>query len=243
MNDIAKSSSILTPGGIQNLAAAHQRVRSTSGAVGGNYLRLSKGGVWSYGADGVEVEAGSQWAIDPSSFIMGYIAWEEGDGAAKKLGEEMRLATEPPIIMADLPDVHGGSWVEQLGCGMLCLTGEDTGMKVLYNSTSKGGIRAVNDVLGSMITQLQTGSADDIIPVVELDTDSYMHKRYGKIYTPVFKFLRWASMSSSPEAEAQQAPEPEPKPKPEPKPEPEPTPEPTPETPRARRRRVTKGSY
>jgi len=69
---------------------------------------------------------------------------------------------------------------------------------VSYNTTSKGGLRAINGLLGHVVTQLQKGEADAIVPVVRLLTDSYQHKRYGKIYTPEFEIVKWESLSSTP---------------------------------------------
>jgi hypothetical protein len=31
------------------------------------------------------------------------------------------------------------------------------------------------------------------LPVVQLETDSYKHDDYGKVYVPVFKLINWAS--------------------------------------------------
>lgn len=181
----------------RGLESTHARNKAHEGA-GEQYLKLAKSGIWTYGADGIDVQDGSLWAVDPNSFIAGYIAWQpDSNKAAEKLGEEMRPATDPPVIRGDLPDV-GGPWDEQLGCTLLCLTGEDAGTRVSYNTTSKGGLRAINGLLGHVVTQLQKGETDAIVPVVRLLTDSYQHKRYGKIYTPEFEIVKWESLSSTP---------------------------------------------
>jgi hypothetical protein len=38
--------------------------------------------------------------------------------------------------------------------------------------------------------------------VVELETDSYMHKQYGKTYTPILDIQHWVSMESGDAAES-----------------------------------------
>lgn len=184
------------------LQSAHQRTKALAGSAGEQYLRLQKTGVWTYGADDIDVQENSAWAVDPNSFVMGFIAWEPDDNkAAEKLGEEMRAATDKPILRADLPEV-GGPWDEQLGMTLLCLNGEDKGTKVIYNTTSKGGLRAVNEVLGAVVMRLQEGENDQIIPVVHLHVDSYQHKRYGKVHVPVFAVVKWENLSNTPKAAA-----------------------------------------
>jgi hypothetical protein len=48
-----------------------------------------------------------------------------------------------------------------------------------------------------------------VVPIVMLDADSYPHKEYGKIHTPVLTIVDWATMgqneyvSEEPEAEAE----------------------------------------
>ncbi len=42
-------------------------------------LKMDKGGHWIYGAEQTEVESDSTWAVNPFSFIHGYIAWGDGD--------------------------------------------------------------------------------------------------------------------------------------------------------------------
>jgi hypothetical protein len=32
------------------------------------------------------------------------------------------------------------------------------------------------------------------VPVIKLGKDHYMHKSYGRIYTPVFEVVEWVSM-------------------------------------------------
>lgn len=237
---------------LKGLVATHARVKTTAGDE--NYLKLAKTGVWMYGADEIDVEEGSEWAIDPNSFTAGFIAWEpDNNKPAEKLGEEMRPATDPPILRADLPDV-GAPWAEQMGCQLMCLTGEDKGVRVSYSTTSKGGLRAINTILGEVVGQLQAGESDAIVPVVDLAVDSYVHKRYGRIFTPVFKLSAWESLSNTPKAAAaalEKDPEPEPEPEPAPvaakgrrgrrtaaAKEPEPAPEPAPATTSRRRRRA-----
>jgi len=200
-------------GMLTGLQQTHHRVKTTSGAEGAMFLKLTKAGYWAFGPEEIEVQQGSQWAIGPSTFQHGYVAWEQdAKKAAAKLGEEMRPAYEPAINVANLPDV-GAPWDQQLGMGLICINGDDKGTNVVYTTTSKGGVRAINTLLGALIERIQSGEDDTIVPIATLGVDSYQHKRYGTVYVPDIKIVRWASrdetMESQPKAEAQPAAQPE----------------------------------
>jgi hypothetical protein len=48
------------------------------------------------------------------------------------------------------------------------------------------------------------------VPVVRLKKEHYQHKKYGRIYTPVFEVVRWTGLEG-----AEVAPEPDDAPEPE----------------------------
>jgi hypothetical protein len=204
MNALTKDvSSLLT--GLQRTST---QLKTAGGASGENYMRFARTGDWVYGPEAVAVDPDSLWAIDPMRFTVGYIAW----GVGEVLGEMMRLAQEPPVLEADLPDV-GAAWSKQVGCALMCIKGEDTGTRCTYSTNSKGGLRAVNNLLGEVAARLEKGEADRIIPVVRLGADSYKHKQYGTIYTPELSIVDWASMSDEPEKAAEEVKEEEVRPR------------------------------
>jgi hypothetical protein len=41
------------------------------------------------------------------------------------------------------------------------------------------------------------------VAIVRLKKDHYVHKSYGRIYTPVFEIVEWAGMDGTAEAEAE----------------------------------------
>ena len=159
----------------------------TEDTDGAQYLKMDKGGHWIYGADEIDVEERSVWAINPISLTTGFIAWGDGE----LLAEEMRPASEAPVTRAELEDV-GAAWKPQVGFQMACTDGEDQGVQVIFKSSSKGGQKAFKGILDAIIKKADEGTAD-VVPLVELDNDSYKHKEYGKIYTPVFKIVGWSS--------------------------------------------------
>ena len=52
-----------------------------------------------------------------------------------------------------------------------------------------------------MVNQINGGDAD-IVPVVSLDSSSYVHKEYGKIQTPILTVDHWTNMDDAPEDDA-----------------------------------------
>jgi hypothetical protein len=194
------------PANISDLRSGLQKTLARNNiqqVEGKHYMKLAKGGFWIYGKDNQEVEEDSQWAINPNSFAMGYIAWHEDHN--QPLGEEMRSVMDEPLTEKDLPDV-GCAWTQQVSMELVCVSGEDKGTQVIYKSNSKGGRDGFGKVLTLVLAQLEA-NPEKSVPVVYLDVDSYDHpkKSYGKIYTPVFKLARWAGMDEGMDTEVEEA--------------------------------------
>ena len=172
------------------------RAVAPSAAGGTAILKMDKTGHWVFGADQTEVDADSLWAVNPFSFVHGYIAWGEGE----VLGEKMTSITSPlPELEAAPPGAKRG-WEEQVGLSMKCIKGEDEGLEVRYTVTSVGGKRAVQS-MGIKIAERVDGSPESPVPVVRLKKEHYMHKSFGRIYTPVFEVEAWIGMEGEAKAE------------------------------------------
>lgn len=187
---------------VTSLASALRRVQTDTTLDGATLLRMDKTGHWVFGSDQTDIEEDSQWAVNPFSFVHGWIAW--GDGEV--LGEMMASITDPLPALVEAPAGAKKGWEKQVGMSLKCLSGEDEGLDVRYTVTSVGGKKAVQALAVAIATQVE---ADDSkpVPVVTLGTDSYKHKTYGKIFTPEFNVVKWIGMDG-PEAEVEE-PEPE----------------------------------
>lgn len=198
----------LTFGNLQvdSLIEALAEVQQEAGKSGTAILKMDKTGTWIYGIESTEVEDGAEWAIDPRSFMRGVIAW--GDGEV--LEEHMALVTDPVGDYGPAPQGAKKGWQKQLGFMLQCLTGEDKTLNVQYMTTSDGGLKAVGDMSKQLKEHLREDPTTPI-PVVTLESEHYQNKKYGKIYTPVFELVRWASPAdilgeqpALPEAEAEE---------------------------------------
>jgi len=174
---------------VQSLASSLRSIAADVGGSGVAILKMEKAGIWVFGADQTEVEADSTWAVNPFSFVHGFIAW--GDGAV--LGERMVPVSQP---LPEVPPAPAGAvkgWESQIGLSLKCLSGEDEGMEVRYTTTSVGGKKAVQQLAVALAGQVETNQ-DKPVPVVKLKKDHYSHKQYGKIYTPIFEVITWMGM-------------------------------------------------
>jgi hypothetical protein len=185
---------------VKSLATALRTIETDVGGAGTVIIKMDKTGHWVFGADQTEIEDDSTWAVNPFSFVHGYIAW--GDGEV--LAEKMVSVSQPlPELEAAPPGAKKG-WETQVGMSIKCLDGEDKGMEARYTTTSVGGKKAVQALAVAIATQVEKDQSKPV-PVVELGKEHYTHKSYGRIYTPIFKVLEWVGMDG--EAQAEEAPE------------------------------------
>jgi len=175
---------------VTSLSTALRALETEVGAAGVVILKMDKTGHWVFGADQTEVEDDSTWAVNPFSFVHGFIAW--GDGEV--LGEKMVSVSQPLPELEAAPPMARKGWETQVGMSMKCLSGEDKGMEVRYTTTSVGGKRSVQALAVAIATQVDTDPKLPV-PIVLLEKEHYSHKSYGRIYTPIFKITRWMSMT------------------------------------------------
>jgi hypothetical protein len=188
---------------VSSLSVALRQLEKDVGPAGSVILKMDKRGDWVFGADQTEVDEGTLWAVNPFSFVHGYIAWGDGEG----LGEKMVSVSHPLPEMESAPAGAKRGWETQVGMSLKCISGPDNGLEVRYNVTSVGGKRAVQGLAVAIAQQVESDQSKPV-PVVTLKRDHYTHKSYGKIYTPVFEVQEWMSMDGDkaegdkPEAEA-----------------------------------------
>lgn len=204
MSNIVKFATAGLPS-VQSLSTALRSLESTVAPAGVAILKMDKTGHWVFGADQTEVEDDATWAVNPFSFVHGFIAW--GDGEV--LGEKMVPVSQPlPELDAAPPNSKKG-WEAQVGLSLKCLTGDDKGTEARFSTTSVGGKRAVQTLAMAIASQVDKDQSKPV-PVVKLKKDHYTHKSYGRIFTPVFDIVEWVGMDgeASEAPEAEQADEP-----------------------------------
>jgi hypothetical protein len=176
---------------VSSLATSLRSIATDVGPAGVVILKMDKTGHWVFGADQTEVEDEATWAVNPFSFVHGFIAW--GDGEV--LGEKMASVSQPlPELDVSPPGAKKG-WETQVGMSLACLSGDDKGMEARFTTTSVGGKRAVQTLAVALAEQVEKDQTKPVA-IVKLKKDHYAHKSYGKIFTPVFQVVEWVSMDA-----------------------------------------------
>lgn len=175
---------------VKSLAQSLKAVDAGEGLARAAILKMDRTGHWVFGADQTEVEADSRWAVNPFSFLHGFIAW--GDGQV--LSEVMVPVSEPLPDVGPAPGGADKGWEKQIGFSLQCLSGADAGLEVRYTVTSVGGKKAVQGLAVAIAAQVEKDQSMPV-PVVVLKKDHYMHKSYGRIFTPVFEVQKWMSLT------------------------------------------------
>ncbi len=174
---------------VKSLSTALRTIQAEVGPTGVVIIKMDKTGHWVFGADQTEVEADSTWAVNPFSFVHGYIAW--GDGEV--LGEKMVSVSDPLPECDDAPPQAKKGWETQVGMSLKCISGEDKGLEARYTTTSAGGKRGVQALAVAIAEQVDKDQSKPV-PVVLLKKEHYQHKSYGRIFTPLFDIQSWVGM-------------------------------------------------
>ena len=176
---------------VASLSTALRALEQDVSPAGVAILKMDKTGHWVYGADQTEIEDDSTWAVNPFSFVHGFIAW--GDGEV--LGEKMVSVSQPLPELEGAPQAAKRGWETQVGLSLKCLTGEDKGLEARFSTTSVGGKRAVQALAVAIANQVEKDQAKPV-PVILLKKEHYQHKSYGRIFTPVFDIVEWTGMDA-----------------------------------------------
>jgi hypothetical protein len=178
-----------------SVAQSMAKVGAMSRNVGsGLFLKFNKQGEWLFGADEDEVESEDFFAVNPLSFTNGFIGWRSGS----VVGEHMCPVTQGmPCTEAELDPIEsskqGDGWNAQLGLTMRSMDADEP-LELIYNTSSRGGKQSISK-LAEEISQRIVDAPEACVPVVSLLADSYKHKQYGTIYTPVLAVIAWADMN------------------------------------------------
>jgi hypothetical protein len=182
-------------GALTSLAALQTALANinTAAAIGRTGLPMllfkrEGSGTWMFGQKKTIPEAGSRWAVNPLTFMWGFICFND---ANKVVGEHLVSVSQPKPLVTDMQDV-GFPWQEEWAVNLKCLDGADAGVEVVFKATTRGQISAVNVLIELVRNQLNSGQHDGkIAPIVLLEKDSYPHKEHGKVWIPVLNTVDW----------------------------------------------------
>ena len=186
-----------------------------------SFLKFAKGD-WTVGQDDKPVPEGAEFIADMGTLKTGWVRWSGG----KPTDTEMVSVAlgQTPSRRADLPDNNPDEWEKdvngprdpwQFTNTLELANPEDQADRVMLSVSSRGGINAIGALCKTYGAHIRHAPED--LPVVALDSDSYKHTQYGKVFVPVLKVVAWVDRDgkqvAAEDGDARVAAEPEPAPK------------------------------
>jgi hypothetical protein len=167
-----------------------------SAASGGQFLKFTRG-TFTLGSDGEEVPLGTRCAVNMNEVMVGHLKWVGGEVVDESMGRVVDRSR--PAAREDLDDADSSTWERDESTGQpvdpwsltntVPMREVDGEREFTFSTSSQGGIKAV----GKLCTAYgaQRLEHEDKVPVIELRSDSYRHRRYGQVDFPVFKIVAW----------------------------------------------------
>lgn len=175
---------------------------TTRKAIVGDLLKFTRYGEWIAGQDEEEIDAGTRYIPIMDELLIGWQKWEDGKPAEQhmgKLSEGFR-----PAKRSELGDDDEATWERddkgnpkdpwQL-TNMLILKAEDSDRIYTYSPSSRGGLSALGELCGQFGKMIR--QKPDQYPIIELQTSSYKHEKYGKTFIPVLKVVGWTTKDAA----------------------------------------------
>jgi hypothetical protein len=168
---------------------------------GGAYLKFNGNtGEFTYGADDVALEYGSQVVADLFNVSFGWICWKDSEPVEETL---VKILDGKPPLEHNLTD-HGpydsedDGWREATALPMVLLcNGEsddsEAGLKLNFKGSSGSSVRGVRKLSGAFGKLFREHQGE--FPVIELSAEQFAakEKKYGKKYAPIFTIKGWIS--------------------------------------------------
>jgi len=173
--------------------------------LGAPLLKFTKQGEFAI-SDVDAIPVGTRCIAHCDLIELGYVRWADGKPTDRKVG----LVADGfiPPQKGDLPDRDETTWeIQDDGTRRdpwsfqmaVPLTRLDAGGETYqFTVGSKGGLRclsALTRTYGKRIADKKPG-----LPIVELQSDSYKHRTYGKIFFPVMHVVGWTGGHGKPES-------------------------------------------
>jgi hypothetical protein len=155
-------------------------------------LKYEKGD-WKIGED--DVPLGTKYVAFIDELACCFIKFVEDEAPQLRLGK-VKLGKDKLPTRLDCGDSNQDDWEIENGepkdpwqqVRILPLSPVDrVGELVVFSAISVGSRGAVADLCGIYDRSPRNG----LLPIIALGTSSYPHKKYGKVHTPVLKFVSW----------------------------------------------------
>jgi len=179
---------------VNALVAGIAESRAQTSVFGGKpMLRMLKTGTWVFGQSNDEVQEGSRWVVNPTSFKHGWCCWVDGGGDKNRMAGEIMVPVNERLP-AQPPPIDNTPFKPQREYELKCLDGDDAGTEVRYKINSLGGLNEFLMLIGEVAKQLVADRRHPC-PVVRFYHGSYPHPKWGQVLTPVVSIVDWADIN------------------------------------------------
>ena len=198
ITEMNSSTSLAMQGGYDPFAAYGQEAAAGSG----NFLKFSKG-EWLLGQNDEEIALGRRLAAAMNELSIGWIRWADGKPVERRMGllaQGYKPESRDALGFTDQEewesDDDGNPKDPWNFTNELPLADPETGEQMTFSASSKGGIGCMGNLCKAYGREYRQRGA--LVPVIELDRDSYKHVKYGKTYVPVLNIVDWIDNSGIP---------------------------------------------
>ena len=163
--------------------------------VDGLFLTF-KNGEFLYGQDATTLQLGTKLVANMPGLMSGWRRWWGGKVSDERM--ELVSAFIPMPSRESLGDLDEALWELDertrlkrdpwMKTSALQLLDEKKQIYI-YSTGSKGGIGAIAKLCKAYAQEYR--QRPNMLPIVEITNDSYMHAMYGKTYFPVFSIVGW----------------------------------------------------
>jgi hypothetical protein len=148
--------------------------------------------------DATVLPLGTEMAVDVASISDGHVKWVN----KKPVGSDMRRCIAgPPTPRDELDDTDESLWPVDPTSGekrdpwartmSVVLKDPATFEQFRFSTSSVGGLNEIRRLLRSIRNAIARGETK--IPIVALDSDSYMHPIYDEVFIPKLPLKAWKS--------------------------------------------------
>jgi hypothetical protein len=181
-------------------------------------------GLWKFGQENIPLDPTSRLAVNPLSFLRGYIAFHPFDNDVVVLDDGtpanfLRPLHQPLMRSNELPQLQTYKkgreektppWKEQVSVTMAIIGGDDAGTELRYCPVSDGGLKMNRKLIVEIGRRCADGGSATPVPIIEVFSSWYMDKQYNKkIYKPEFKIVEWVALDQTTIGERHPAPQPQ----------------------------------
>lgn len=176
----------------QGLQRARQQAPSLSGGIRFlkmNQVGMANAGMLTYGAEGTEVEEGSEWVCNTRTMQHGFILRDGGS-----VNAEIFVSVFDPLPnQAELRPTRGNEqWRQAYKGHFMCVSGEDEGVIVEYSGDAGGVVKLFAQTIMPALDRQIDEHPDTLYPVLTWEIDSYYsNKQKKEIFEAKGTIERW----------------------------------------------------